>query len=79
MVSITTIQIKEETKNKLDSLKDYPRESYEEVINKLLGIVAEENMELSEETKRDIEESRKEFRQGKWVSFEEVRKKAGLK
>ncbi|MBI2672774.1 hypothetical protein HYX19_00790 [Candidatus Woesearchaeota archaeon] len=79
MVSITTIQIKEETKNKLDSLKDYPRESYEEVINKLLEIVAEENMELSEETKRDIEESRKEFKQGKWVSFEEVRKKAGLK
>lgn len=79
MANITTIQIKEETKNKLESLKDYPRESYEEVINKLLEIVAEENMELSEETKREIEKARKEFKLGKGISFEEVRKKAGIK
>ena len=79
MAQITTIQIKEETKGKLDSLKDYPRESYEEVINKLLEIVAEENMELSEETKKEIEEARKEFKSGKGISFEDVKKKANIR
>ncbi len=78
MENITTIQIREATKNKLERLKDYPRESYEEVINKLLEIVAEENMELSEETKKEIEEARKEFKAGKVVRFEEVKKKARL-
>ena len=73
----TTIQISEETNGKLDCLKDYPRESYEKVIEKLLNIVAEEDLELSEETKMEIEQARKEFRAGKSVSFEEVKKKLG--
>ncbi len=60
-------------------MKDYARESYEEVINKLLEIVAEENMELSEETKKEIEGARREFRAGKGISFEEVKRKAGIK
>ena len=73
----TTIQINKDTKIRLDNLKDYNRESYEEIIEKLLDIVAEEDMELSEETKKEIEEARKEFRAGKSVSFEEVKKKIG--
>jgi len=79
MTNTTTIQISGNTKSKLDHIKDYPRESYEEVINKLLEIVAEENMELSEETVKEIEEARKEFRAGRMVSFEEVKRKAGLR
>lgn len=42
-------------------------------------MVAEEELELSEKTKREIKDSRKEFEKGKWISFEEVKKKAGLK
>ena len=74
----TTIQINKDTKIRLDNLKDYNRESYEEIIEKLLDIVAEENMELSEETKKEIEEARKEFKAGKGISFEEVKRKAGI-
>ena len=74
----TAIQISEETKNKLDYLKDYPKESYEKVIEKLVNIVAEDDLELSEETKMEIEQARKEFRAGKSVSFEEVKKKTGF-
>jgi len=74
----TTIQINKDTKTRLDNLKDYNRESYEEIIEKLLDIVAEENMELSEETKKEIEEARKEFKAGKGISFEEVKRKAGI-
>jgi len=32
-------------------------------------------MELSEETKRDIEKGREEYRRGEVVSFEEIKRK----
>jgi predicted CopG family antitoxin len=35
-MSTTTIQIREETKNKLDTFKKVPRETYEEVIERLI-------------------------------------------
>ena len=76
---VTTIQLEEKTKAKLDSLKDFERETYEEVVQKLLNLMEEENMELSEQTKKDIEQARKEFREGKGISWEEVKKRAGLK
>ena len=34
--------------------------------------------DLSEETKRDIEQSRNEFREGKFHTLEEVKKELGL-
>lgn len=37
--NITTIKLEKDTKNRLDSLKEYPRESYEEVINKIINII----------------------------------------
>ena len=79
MVKATTIQISTLTRQRLERLKDYARETYEDVINKLIDIMAEENMELSEQTKKDIEEARKEFRAGKGIPLEQVLKKAGLK
>ena len=36
---ITTIKLAKETKSRLDSLKEHKRESYEEVIEKILGIL----------------------------------------
>jgi len=70
----TTIQIQEETKERLDNLKDYERETYEEIIQKLLNIVAEEKMGLSEQTKKDIEEARKEIAQGKFFTLEQLKR-----
>jgi len=75
----TTIQISAETKDSLEQLKDYPRETYEDVIKKLIEILAEENMELSEQTKKDIEESRKQYREGKFYTSEQIKKKYGVK
>ena len=79
MVKATTIQISVPTKHRLERLKDYARETYEDVINKLIDILAEEQMELSEETKREIEEANKRFREGKFVTEEEAKKRLGLK
>ncbi len=39
MPQITTIKIHQETKQRLDKLKEYDRETYEEVIRKLLFIL----------------------------------------
>lgn len=78
MASITTIQINEETKSMLDDIKDYPRETYEDVIKKLLEIVAEENMELSKETKKEIEIARAEIKQGKYKTLEQIKKELKL-
>lgn len=35
----TTIKLKRKTKSRLDNLKEHPRESYDEVLNKTLNII----------------------------------------
>lgn len=71
---VTTIQITEKLQKELGKRKLYDRESYEEVIWDMI----EDTMELSEETKRHIKQSRKEIKQGKTVSLEQVKKNLGL-
>ena len=73
-VAISTIPIKEETKKKLQSMKLYPRETYEEVIERLI----EDLSELNEETKAEIEDARKEITYGKFVTHEQLKKNLGL-
>jgi len=70
----TTIQVSERLKRRLDELKLYPRESYEDVIWDLL----EANMELSEEMKRELERAYKDIEEGKIYTHEEVKKELGL-
>jgi len=36
---ITTIKLQKETKTRLDGLKEYSRETYDELINKILNII----------------------------------------
>lgn len=55
-MTISTIQISEETRKTLQSMKLYPRETYEEVIERML----EDLHELSEGTIADIEEKGKD-------------------
>lgn len=78
MVKTTTIQIPSELRSKLEGLKDYSRETYADVIEKLVDIVAEEQMELSEETKRDIAEANKRIKAGKFVTESEMKRRLGL-
>ncbi len=70
----TTIQISNELVHILKNRKQYDNESYEEVIWDLL----EDTMELSEETKKEIKQAEKEFKEGKIVSLAEVKKNLGL-
>ncbi|MFH1431092.1 MAG: hypothetical protein ABIG37_01325 [Nanoarchaeota archaeon] len=70
----TTIQISKNLRDELQIRKMFEKESYEEIIWNLL----EDNMEISEETKKEIEEARKEAREGKVTSFAKVKKELGF-
>ena len=55
-------------------MKMSEKESYENIIWDLI----EDKMEFSEETKRNIEKSEKEIREGKTISLEEIKRKKGV-
>jgi len=66
----TTIQISDNIKKILDKMKMFERETYNEIIERMI----EDDLELNEKTKKEIEEARK----GKSISHEEVKKLLGL-
>lgn len=66
----TTIQISNSLKKELLKRKFFKKETYEEVIWDLI----EDNQELSEETKKEIAQSRAEYKAGKTHSFEKIKK-----
>jgi len=66
----TTIQISDNVKKNLDNLKLINRETYNEVIENLM----EDNLELNEKTKKEIEERSKS---NDFISIEDVKKHLG--
>lgn len=70
----TTIQISSDLQQELSKRKISDRDTYEEIIWDVL----EDTMELSEQTKRDIEEARKEIAAGKGIPLEEAKRKLNL-
>jgi hypothetical protein len=70
----TTIQVSDELRMVLKERKLGNGESYEAVIWDLL----EDALELSEETKKEIAESRKEAAAGKLKPLAQIKKEQGL-
>lgn len=70
----TTIQISDNVKKILDKMKLMNRETYNDVIERMI----EDEQELNEKTKKEIEEARKEIKLGKTISHNEVKKRFGL-
>jgi len=71
---VTTIQISEELLERLRNMKMHEKESYEDIIRDLI----EDRLELSEETRKDIEEARKEVREGKVSKWEDIKRELKL-
>ena len=69
----TTIQVSRELLDKLAKMKIYNKESYEEVIWDMI----EDRLELSEETKKDIEASREDIKTGRTIPLERLKNKIG--
>jgi hypothetical protein len=71
------IPLKPETKARLDGVKVYPRESYDETLNRLLDM-AYDPEPLSEETLKKIEEGIAGIRAGRYRSLEDIAQELGL-
>lgn len=69
MAETTTIQIKQSTKEVLERMKIYKRETYNDVLERLI----EEVQELNEETKKEIELARKAVEEGRYVTHEKLK------
>jgi predicted transcriptional regulator len=75
---VTTIQVEEKTKEELERVKLFPRETYNEVIIRLV-MTSQEETELSEETIKNIEKALEDVKKGRVYSTEKVRKELGIK
>lgn len=67
----TTIQVSDEVKQKLERMKIFARESYNEIIERML----EDEMELNEKTKKEIDERKKS---SKLIHHNDVKKRLGI-
>lgn len=70
----TTIQITASLQDELTKRKFVERETYEEVIWDLI----EDTMEINDETKKEIQEARAEFKKGKYHALEQIKKELKL-
>jgi len=66
----TTIQISNNVKAVLERMKMFSRESYNEIIERMI----EDEIELNDKTKKELEARRKE----KTISHEEVKRRLGF-
>ena len=73
----TTIQVSREIKKLLDELKLHPREPYDSVIRRLVETRIDD-VPLSDETLRRIEEALEDVRAGRVYATGEVRKELGF-
>ena len=72
-VATTTIQLSKEIKKTLESMKLHPRETYEEVLERIL----EDLRELSEQTKKEVEQAIREIKAGKYRTHEQLKSEMG--
>jgi predicted transcriptional regulator len=71
---VTTIQLRETTKDKLDKMKLYRQETYNDVLERLIEDVSDLNLK----TREELESAIKDIESGKWVSLEKLAKELGF-
>ena len=77
----TTVVIPRTLKQELDSMKESNRETYADVIGRLVHIAKEDDeahLELSEETKKKLARGQEDFRKGRFYTTAELKKELGL-
>lgn len=76
----TSIQVEKEIKERLDKLKNHPRETYNQVLARLIRTISEQDEgDLSQKTIKNIEKSLAEIKSGKAIPHKDVKRKLGLK
>ncbi|KAF1073557.1 hypothetical protein MKMG_02125 [Methanogenium sp. MK-MG] len=77
MSTITSIRISTDMRDKLSELKVHPKESYEDVIKRLVEDCVDDEP-LSDATIQAIEESLADIKAGRVYSLEDVAEELGL-
>jgi len=82
IVSVTTtVQVSTKLKKELDGFKEHERETYAEVIKKLVEKAKESEeaeLELSEETLKSALEAKEDIRKGRIYNTKQLKKELGL-
>ena len=73
----TMIQIKKDTAKILKELKQYTKQSYDEVIKTLVQEAKSES--LTEKERKDVEEALNDVRKGRIYKIENIAKQFGVK
>jgi len=76
---VTSIQLENKTKARLEKMKAFPKESYNDVVNRLLNVAEDDEGVLSQQTIKNIEKSLAEIKAGKVLSHKDVKQKLGLR
>ena len=71
---VTTIQIKEDVRSTLTQMKLFERETYNDVLERLI----EDVHELNDETKKEIESAINEIKSGKYITHEKLAEEMGF-
>ena len=75
-MAMTTVQLRAETKKKLDDLKLHPRETYDELIDRLAD-AAYDDESLSDEELGAVRESENDIKAGRVRSLRDIMKDLG--
>ena len=78
MQAATTIYIRKDLKGQLDDMKRHPKESYSDVIERLVSVAVDDEP-LSEEAIRGLEEALEDVKKGRLIPESEIMKKYGVK
>lgn len=80
MAVVTTIQLRAETRERLSALKSTPRETYDDLLNRLLDLVPEGDEEgiYSRAFRVGLLEAHLEIRQGRLLGHADVKRRLGL-
>lgn len=73
----TTLRIENKLKNELDGFKNFSRESYSDIIRRLINI-AQDPDSLEEAEILQIQKSLEDIKKGRVLSLKEAEKKRGI-
>ena len=79
-MAYTSIQISPQTRALLAALRTYPRETYDELLNKLIALVPEgdEEGKYTDEFRAGMVRARLDLKHGRTISHAELKKRMGL-
>ena len=73
-MTTTTIQVDKKVRERLNGLKLHPRETFNDIIERLL----EDSKELNDETKKEIKQAIAAIEAGRYRTHDQVRKELGF-